>query len=49
MDLIDLKTSLEHGDTPEKVAEFLCRAQEEARTKMAELGLGGGSARAVPS
>jgi hypothetical protein len=39
MDLFDLRNSLEQGDTPEKVADFLCRTLSEVREKMAELGL----------
>jgi hypothetical protein len=39
MDLFDLRNSLEQGDAPEKVADFLCRTVSEVRQKMAELEL----------
>jgi hypothetical protein len=45
MDLFDLKNSLAQGDSPEKVAVFLCRTEREVRIKMAELGLDGGPPR----
>jgi|ERR1700704_117812 hypothetical protein len=41
MDLRDLRSSLEHGDSIEKVTEFLCRqgTPDEVRRKAEELGL----------
>jgi hypothetical protein len=39
MDIFDLRNSLDQGDTPEKVADFLCRTLSEVWEKMTELGL----------
>lgn len=39
MDLADLKTCLERGDTIEAIAVFLQRTKAEVREKIAELNL----------
>jgi hypothetical protein len=49
MDIFELRNSLEHGDPPEKVADFLSRTRSEIREKMAELGLAATSPGELPS
>ena len=41
MDIDDLKAAIEHGDSPEEAAEFLCRSGsiDEVARKARELGL----------
>lgn len=40
MDLVDLRNSLEHGDSVEQIAEFLCRETREVEAKIAEINVG---------
>jgi hypothetical protein len=35
----DLRYGVEHGDTVAKIADFLCRSEEEVTEKIEELGL----------
>lgn len=37
MDLADLMNGLEHGDSVEQIAEFLCREKHEIEAKIAEI------------
>lgn len=39
MDLADLRNSLEHGDSVEQIAEFLCRDRHEVEAKIAEINV----------
>ena len=41
MDVFDLKSGLDYGNSVTEVAEFLMRREDEVLTKMAELGLSG--------
>jgi len=39
MDIADLTNEIAHGRTVAQPASFLCRAEDEVRDKMKELGL----------